>query len=70
LLLALGCAVSGCATFQPRPIVAREILRDLQRVRLDALGPLPSTGRPDGRRPSSTWLTVYQRMNRWRSRCS
>ena len=35
--------LSGCATYQPKPIVPREVLRDLQRVRLEALQPPEST---------------------------
>jgi outer membrane protein, heavy metal efflux system len=45
LLLTVGCAVAGCATFQPKPIVPRDVLRDLQRVRLEVLRPLESDPR-------------------------
>jgi outer membrane protein TolC len=37
VLAVLGLAVSGCATFQPKPLVPQDVLRDLQRVRLEAL---------------------------------
>ena len=33
----LGLAVSGCAGFQPKPLVPRDVLRELQQVRLEAL---------------------------------
>ena len=35
----IGLALSGCASFQPKPLVPRDVLRDLQRVRLEALQP-------------------------------
>lgn len=48
-MVVLGIAVTGCATYQARPIVPREVLLDLQRVRLEALRPVesrPSTPSP------------------------
>jgi cobalt-zinc-cadmium efflux system outer membrane protein len=40
LLAACSLLATGCAGFQPKPIVGRDVLRDLQRIRLDALRPL------------------------------
>ena len=44
-----GLLATGCAGFQPKPIVAREVLHDLQRIRLDALRPL---GQPASEAPA------------------
>jgi len=41
-------AATGCGTFQARPIVPREVLQDLQRVRLDALRPVEGRGPTPG----------------------
>jgi cobalt-zinc-cadmium efflux system outer membrane protein len=40
IIALIGLAVTGCASFQARPIVPREVLQDLQRVRLEALRPV------------------------------
>lgn len=46
LATVLAIAASGCATFQAKPLAVRDVLRDLQQIRLDALRPIdvpPST---------------------------
>jgi outer membrane protein TolC len=39
----LGFAVSGCTSFQPKPLVPLEVLRELQRVRLETLAGAPAS---------------------------
>ena len=40
ILVALAAlAATGCATYHPKPIIPREVLRELQQVRLEALQP-------------------------------
>ena len=52
-LLALALAMAGCAGYQPRPLVPRDVLEELQRVRLDALRPArPVAGEPDTAAPT------------------
>ena len=45
-MVALGVVLGGCASFQPKPIVPREVLRELQRVRLERLQSAPSVESP------------------------
>ncbi len=53
LVFVVGLVVAGCAGYQPRPVVGRDVLRDLQQIRLDALGPATSPRQPDDARPSA-----------------
>jgi outer membrane protein TolC len=46
----LGLMVSGCAGFQPKPLVPLDVLRDLQRVRLEMLASAPEAAH-DSRPP-------------------
>ena len=39
VVVAAGAAVASCAGYRPKPIVEREVLRELQEIRLGALGP-------------------------------
>jgi cobalt-zinc-cadmium efflux system outer membrane protein len=39
LVLVFSLVVAGCAGYQAKPVVGREVLRDLQQIRLDALRP-------------------------------
>jgi len=34
VVIVAGVVLGGCASFQPKPIMPREVLRDLQRLRL------------------------------------
>src|SRR5262245_6353174 len=50
---AVALTLTGCASFQARPIVPREVLQSLQAVRLAALQPAEATTpRPDAVRPA------------------
>lgn len=40
--LSVVVVVSGCTSFQPKPLVPRDVLRELQRVRLDAVVTIPA----------------------------
>jgi cobalt-zinc-cadmium efflux system outer membrane protein len=50
-ILVLGLAFGGCASFQPKPLVPRDVLRDLQRVRLEALRPAVPAGSSSSEAP-------------------
>lgn len=49
-VIVMAVVLGGCASFQPKPIMPREVLGDLQRLRLDALTtarpPTPDTPAP------------------------
>jgi hypothetical protein len=36
-MVSLTLAAAGCATFQPKPILEQEVLRDLEAIQLEAL---------------------------------
>lgn len=48
LVLVLGLVGSGCTSFQPKPLVPRDVLRDLQRLRLDTVATLPAAAGDPG----------------------
>jgi outer membrane protein TolC len=55
-LFVVGLLAGGCATFQPKPLVPREVLRDLQQIRLDALRPVTPAD-PRGQAPPAFNVT-------------
>ena len=38
-VFAAGAIVTGCSGYRPKPIISREVLRELQEIRLGALAP-------------------------------